>query len=322
MRISAQGAALGALRSADLELTPGRYVVLSNERDALGDLMRVLSGRDTPHSGRVLLDGLAPASVPATRRKLAALFADEQLPPARTVRGSVEKVLAARGAPRARAGSILEQATLAHLAELAPAKLGQRELRSIALAVALGHEAAELLLLHEPLTTQLPPSFVLGCLDEQTARGGLVLTSTTSAADAVTLGGAWLCLELGRVRSTSGPTARLGGGPWQQVTIETNDARRLSQLLHAARQDLSTELAGSAQALKITGPALDVTVRQVIDLAREHGIEIQRIEAAIPPVEALFAARAGFARGAYEASRNSAIARPAPPAPTTTGGTP
>jgi hypothetical protein len=49
-------------------------------------------------------------------------------------------------------------------------------------------------------------------------------------------------------------------------------------------------------------------------LARKHAIEIQRIEAAVPPVEALMAARAGFARGAYEASRAAALA-PAVPAP-------
>lgn len=307
MRLVAQGAALGALRGADLELTPGRYVVLSNERDALADLIALLCGREAPRAGRVLVDGLSPAKTPVARRKLAALLAHEALPPARTARASVEKALAARGEPPARAGEILEQASLAHLGELAPAKLGTRELSSIALALALSHRSAELLVLHEPLTTQIPPGFVLAGLDEHTARGAIVLTSTASAADAVALGGAWLCLELGRVRSGTSEAPRLGAGPWQQVLIETTDARRLSQLLHAAERELYTELGGSAQSLKIMGPALDLTVKEVIALAREHGLEIQRIEAAVPPVEALLAARAGFARGAYEASRASAL---------------
>jgi hypothetical protein len=70
----------------------------------------------------------------------------------------------------------------------------------------------------------------------------------------------------------------------------------------------------------VTGPALDVTVREVVALARRHGLEIQRIEAAVPPVEALLAARAGFARGAYEASRNSALGG-VTPTPPTRGGT-
>jgi len=319
-RLVARAAALGALVGADLELGPGRYVVLSGERDALRDLSALLSGRDAPRSGDVRLGEVAPAGSPAARRKIAALLAEERLPPARSVRAAVEKALAARGEARERAGAVLEAAELTHLSDLAPGALGGRELRSVGLSLALAHASAELFVLHEPLTTQVPSRLVQASLDEHTARGAIVLTATASAADAVTLGGAWLCLELGRVRSAPEPTPRLGAGSWQQVLIETNDARRLSQLLHAAQQDLSTELGGSAQALKITGPALDVTVREVIALARQHGIEIQRIEAAVPPVEALLAARAGFARGAYEASRASALGAAALPASRVGGG--
>lgn len=308
MRVVTHGAALGALRGADLDLTSGRYVVLSNERDALRDLIAVLSGLSAPRSGRVLLDGAAPTSAPDTRRKIAALFAEELLPPAKSVLASIEKALAARGETSARASTLLDQASLSHLSALAPASLSQRELRSVGLLLALSHENAELLLLHEPLTTLVPSALVHARLDEHTARGKVVLCSTTSPADATALGGAWLCLELGRVRSAGNVTPRLGAGPWQQVLIETSDARRLSQLLHAAQNELSTELGGSAQSLKVTGPALDVTVREVVAIAREHGVEIQRIEAAVPPVEALLAARAGFARGAYEASRGAALA--------------
>jgi ABC-type transport system involved in cytochrome c biogenesis ATPase subunit len=321
MRVAAHSAALGALRGADLDLTPGRYVVLSNERDALRDLISLLAGRDAPRTGRVLLDGVTPASAPATRHKIAALLGEESLPPARTVLASVAKALAARGdAAPPRAAEVLESASLAQLGALDPRTLGQRELRSVALALALAHRSAELFVLHEPLTTQLPTASVLARLDEHTTRGALVLASTTSPADAAMLGGAWLCLELGRLRSDASATPRLGAGPWQQVLFETNDARRLSQLLHAAPHELSTELSGSAQALKVTGPALDVTVRQVVALARQHGLEIQRIEAAVPPVEALLAARAGFARGAYEASRAAALAGPVVPTPPRSGG--
>lgn len=308
MRVVAHAAALRALRGADLELVPGRYVALSTERDALDDLIAVLSGRDAARTGQVLIDGLAPAEQPLTRRKIAALFAQEALPDAKRVRDGLAKALAARGEARTeRAMMILEQASLRHLADLDPSQLDQRELRSVALALALAHPSAELLVLHEPLTTHVPSSFVLASLDQHTARGAIVLAATTSPADAATLGGAWLCLELGRVQGASSLPPRLGAGPWQQVLIETNDARRLSQLLHAAENELSTELGGSPQSLKVIGPALDVTVREVVALARQHGLEIQRIEAAVPPVEALLAARAGFARGAYEASRSAAL---------------
>jgi hypothetical protein len=105
------------------------------------------------------------------------------------------------------------------------------------------------------------------------------------------------------------------------VLVETPDARTLSQLLLDSPHGLATEVV-SPDALKIIGPALDVTVQQLLELARQHGLELRRIEAAVPPVEALLAARAGFARAAYEASRAAALGgapspppSPAPPRP-------
>lgn len=315
MRACLRGAALGALRGAELELVPGRYVALSSEREPLAELVTVLCGREAPRRGLVHLDDAAPSSCPALRRKVASLLAEEALPPADAVRGSVEKALRARGAPPLEAAKVLEDAGLSHLAELRPESLGPRETRSVALALALAHGGAELFALYEPLATLLPATHVLPRLDEHTSRGALVVAATTSPADATLLGGAWLCVELGRVRATPGPAPRLGVGPWQQVTVETPDARRLAQLLHESPYGLSSELGASAQALKITGPALDLTVREVISLSRVHGVEITRIEAAVPPVEALMAARAGFARGAYEASRIAAQAALSPQPP-------
>lgn len=312
MRATLRGAALGALRGADLELAPGRYVALSSEREPLADLITILCGREAPSRGELRLDDATPSNAPALRRKVASLLAEEALPPAKTVRNSVEKALRARGGPPADAAKLLEEAGLSALLELRPEALGARETRSVALALALAHNAAELFALHEPLATLLPAAFVLPRLDDHTSRGALVLAATTSAADATLLGGAWLCVELGRVRGTSGPAPRLGVGPWQQVSVETPNARALAQLLHESPHGLVSELGASAQALKVTGPALDVTVREVIALCRAHQIEITRIEAAVPPVEALMAARAGFARGAYEASRVAAHAALSP----------
>jgi ABC-type thiamine transport system ATPase subunit len=309
MRAELRGAALGSLREASLDLTPGRYVALSIEREPLVSLVAVLAGREPARGGHVLLDGNAPASSPAARRQVAALFQEEALPPAPTVERSVAKALAARGAASSGAGQLLVDAGLAQLASLSPGTLGQRETRSVALALALAHETAQLLALHEPLTTLVPASFVLARLDAHTARGAIVLTATTSPADATALGGHWLCVELGRVRWETA-TPRLGAGAWQQVVVETQDARALSRLLHDSPHGLSTELGASPGLLKVTGPALDVTVAELSALARQHQLELRRIQAAVPPVEALMAARAGFARGAYEASRMAALGGP------------
>jgi len=314
-----EGAALGQLRGAELKLEPGRYVVLSSEGDALSSLIAVLAGRQPPSKGQVLIDGLPPATRPDARRTIAALFADEALPPAKTVEASVARALSARGAAAGGARALLTDAGLAPFADMPQAGLGPREARSVALALALAHDSAALFALHEPLATLLPATFVLAALERHTARGAIVLSTTTSAADASALGGHWLCVELGRLRALDA-TPRLGAGPWQQVLVETSDARALSRLLHESPLDLATELGTTPHALKVTGPALDVTVRELAQLARQHGLTIHRIEAAVPPVEALMAARAGFARGAYEASREAALgaaapepARPEPP---------
>jgi hypothetical protein len=254
----------------------------------------------------VLLDGRAPAASPEARRRVAALLGEEALPPAKTVQQSLAKALAAQAKSEATATALLANAGLSQLADLALNRLGPRETRSVALALALAHDTAELFALHEPLTTLLPAAFVLDQLDRHTARGAVVLSSTTSTADANALGGQWLCVELGRLRAVARSTPRLGAGPWQQVLVETSDARALSQLLLDSPHGLSTELL-APDSLKVTGSALDVTVQQLLELARQHGLELRRIEAAVPPVEALLAARAGFARAAYEASRTAAL---------------
>lgn len=310
-----RAAALGQLRAADLQLSAGRYVVLSNEREPLRDLVALAAGRLPPGSGLVLLDGAAPALAPQARRGIAALFEDEALPPAASVEAAVGRALTARGDQAEQAGRVLQDSGLAHLASHAPRALGARETRSVALAIALAHETARFFVLHEPLTTLLSSARVLDTLDRHTARGAIVLCTTSSTADANMLGGSWLCVELGRLRATPELKPRLGHGPWQQLVVEATDARALSLLLHDSSLGLTTELSAQASQLKVSGPTLDDTVRELIGIARRHGVEITRIEPALPPVEALMAARAGFARGAYEASRVAAhdAARPAPP---------
>lgn len=310
MQLELRNAAFGQLRGAIATLEPGLYALLSNEAAALADLIALVCGRVRPRTGQVLLGGSAPFGDARSRRRLAALFADEVLPPATSVRDAVAKALAARGAAPEEAERLLERAGLFALIAQSPAMLDQRELRSVALALALAHDGAELLALYEPLATLLAPSFVHAEMMRHLTRGALVLYATTSPADASTLGGHLFTVELGRLQPDA-ITPRLGVGPWQRVLVEASDARALARLLHDADSTLSTELGRAEGVLVVTGPALDVTVAAVIAAARKSNIELVRIEPAVPPVEALMAARAGFARGAYEAARMAAAGSPA-----------
>lgn len=306
-RLTFQSAALDKLRGADLELVPGRYVVLGGEREPLRELVALAAGLAPPRAGQVRLDDGVPHAAPALRARLAALCEEESLPPARTTLQSMALVLAARGSAVGDASRILTDTGLSHWADSPLSALDSRATRSVALALALAHDHSALLALHEPLATDVPRQYVLDALDRHTQRGAIVLCTTTSSGDAMLLGGSWLCVELGRLRATPEPSPRLGAGPWQQVLIEVSDAQSLAQLLHASALGLATELGSEARQLKVTGPALDVTVRELIGLCRTHGIEVQRIVPVVPPVEALLAARAGFARGAYEAARQAAL---------------
>jgi ABC-type sulfate/molybdate transport systems ATPase subunit len=279
--------------------------VLASESEPLQALVAILSGREAPSSGRVRLGDSAPSATPQTRRSIAALFADEALPPASNVESSVALALETRGDTPKRATELLTAAGLDELRGLRPGSLDQRATRSVALALALAHEQAALLALHEPLSTSLDAAWVLRELDRHTARGAIVLATTTSSADALLLGGSWLSLELGRVRSDAATTPRLGAGPFQRVVVEADDANALARLLQASPLQL-TLIASAPRSLEIIGPALDITVHEVVALSREHGIELRRVTATVAPVEVLMAARAGFARGAYEAARAAA----------------
>ncbi len=322
MRVVLQAAGLGALRSADLDLGPGRYVVLSSEPGTLPALTALLAGRAAPRRGRVLLDGVAPASAPALRRRVAAVFEDEGLPPASSVLAGVELALSLRGQDRARGRALLASAGLEHLAALAPAALTARDLRAVALALALAHDQAALLVLHEPLSSSLSRQALLEGLERHTLRGATIVSTTASSADAAALGGEWLSIELGRLAASAPP--RLGAGPWQQVVVACADSPALARALHDGALGLAVEVGVEPGTLRVTGSALDATVSEVIRLARERELEIFRIEPIAPPVEVLLAARAGFARGAYEAARVAALGATAPQvasAPPTTSAT-
>jgi ABC-type multidrug transport system ATPase subunit len=306
--LSLRGASSGELRRADLALGAGRFVVLSTEVPALGSLANVVIGQRAPRSGQVTFRGREPARSPALRARMATLLDVEELAPARTVVESVGAMLAARGEAPTQARHLLAEYELDALALAAPELLSQRERRSIALALALSHPNAELCVLFEPLSTQLARASVLSLLDQRVSKGALVINLTSSSADAAQLGGGLLLLELGRVAMLGpGNSPPLGGLQQSELIVEASDLRELARALHESPLALGLELTQGARSLRVRGAALDAAAREVMAAARSGSIEITRLEPCMPAVEALLAARAGSARGAYEAARAHAF---------------
>jgi ABC-type thiamine transport system ATPase subunit len=217
-------ASAGALLLVTWRFGPGTSVVLGDDSRALSALAAVASGSETPERGRVLLDGARLDATPFARRQVASLLADEALPPARTVELGVARLLAARG-DRRDSRAVLAGFGLDRWCGRRPSDLDWDERRSLALALALGHEQARVLVLYEPLgTSSVAANRVKGELDRAAARGATVLLLTSTVESAALLGGPSVWLERGVLRQAPlapqpepAPAASMAPRPENQV---------------------------------------------------------------------------------------------------------
>ena len=142
-------------------------------------LLNLISGIDTPDSGRVLLEGVdvhaqaEPARTLLRRRRIGFVFQFFNLIPTLTVGENLALPLELLGADdqaaRERADDLLEKVGLGGLAERYPETLSGGEQQRVAIARALAHEPA-VLLADEPT----------GNLDEET--GSLIIALLTDLA--------------------------------------------------------------------------------------------------------------------------------------------
>lgn len=187
-RLELTGVSDGALRLASGSFEPACTVVTGDDASALARFAAVASGV-APARGVVLLDAEPLAAWPPARRRLAAALAEEALPSAPDVAAAVGNVLAARGEHGA-ARALLERFGLGVLGGARPAALDRDELRSVALALALAHATADVLVLYEPLSTgMLEPALVREGVAAAVARHAIVLIVTASLEAAQSFGG-------------------------------------------------------------------------------------------------------------------------------------
>ena len=145
-----------ALDGFSLAIEPGEFVALLGPSGCgKTTALRVLAGFEQPDSGRVLVDGLDLAAVPAQRRDMGMVFQSYSLFPHMDARDNVSFGLRLRRqrsvARRARAHELLELVGLSAHANKYPHQLSGGQQQRVALARALAIEP-RVLLLDEPLS--------------------------------------------------------------------------------------------------------------------------------------------------------------------------
>jgi ABC-type multidrug transport system ATPase subunit len=269
----------------------GRHVVLGTDRDGAGSFVELAAGIARPRVGRVAIDGQEPFSHAEVRRRVAALCADERLPPARDVTQALSIALRARADSRSVA-TVLDQAGLAHFAARRVADLSPREVRALALVLALSHPEPLLLALFEPLALLgiLNEDFVLQGLSCAATGGALVLATASRLEDARRLGGAISTLERGTWLDSIASRTPLG-----EITLRVHspDARRLAACLAEAPDVSAVECAGGRELL-VRGNDLERLAARVVANARAQAIRIDAMRYDPPSLGALAAARAGL----------------------------
>ncbi|AWT45776.1 MULTISPECIES: ABC transporter ATP-binding protein [Streptomyces] len=143
------------LDAVDLDVAEHEVVcVLGPSGSGKSTLLRVVAGLQPLASGRVLLDGLDQAGVPAHKRGVGLMFQDHQLFPQRDVAGNVAFGLRMHSAPKGEAAErvreLLELVGLPGAGTRAVSALSGGEQQRVALARALAPRP-RLLMLDEPL---------------------------------------------------------------------------------------------------------------------------------------------------------------------------
>jgi thiamine transport system ATP-binding protein len=146
---------LVALDGITLDVTAGEVVALLGPSGCgKSTLLRVVAGLQPPDRGRVLLDGVDQAAIPAHRRGVGLMFQDHALFPHRDVGANVSFGLRMRGDPpqrrEARVAEVLELVGLPGFQRRAVGELSGGERQRVALARTLAPEP-RVLMLDEPL---------------------------------------------------------------------------------------------------------------------------------------------------------------------------
>ncbi|HSC89088.1 MAG TPA: hypothetical protein VLC09_17520 [Polyangiaceae bacterium] len=162
----------------DLELSASVRALLVTEGPACAALLACLGGWERPAWGRLRIAGRDPSTSPAVRRRVGVqLPAESAAPDAGTLQAWLARVRGVRGGQvAARSAWLLDETSLSRRVEDAT----PRELRRLALALALETPEPLLVALHEPWheLSAAEQSTLFGLLGELAREGAAVLVTT------------------------------------------------------------------------------------------------------------------------------------------------
>lgn len=260
----------------------GLSVVVGDSEGALGRLVELLAGVRRARHGHALLDGRDVFDTPSARRRISSLLPSEQLLPAPSVREAERLAAELRDATLKGKSPLLENG-LERFAGLPPERLGPSERRAVALALALGLDSADAVLLHDPFALRgWIAATLIAARCRALAQARCVVITTPHLDDAMALGGSACVFERGQLFPAAGiavstrPSAALG--------VRSPDAQRLSTLLanHPAVQRVGFDERRSPSELSLHGAELTALSRALCEVVAAERIELEAFAPLVP----------------------------------------
>jgi spermidine/putrescine transport system ATP-binding protein len=145
-----------AVDNVDLQIEPGEFITLLGPSGCgKTTMLRMISGFETPTSGRILLDGVDVTDTPPYRREVNQVFQSYALFPHLSVRENIEFGLRMKKVAQAemsqRVADVVKMVALSGMEERKPSQLSGGQRQRVALARAIVNRP-KVLLLDEPLS--------------------------------------------------------------------------------------------------------------------------------------------------------------------------
>lgn len=303
------------LRAASFTWERGVLAIVGTPHDGTTALLSALAGRSRATTGRVTVDGHAPAEI---AKAIAWVPLDAALPDALRVDEACKLACRLRGAAPVPAEAQLAPLGSSALASRRVGSLSPAESRAVLLAIALA-SSARVLLVEEPLAGLEPaaPARVVEALRARAAAGTAVVVTTASVRDATRLADQLGVLTQGVFAHLPPALAHVGPGGARLRVIVSAGAPALVAALSAEAAVVSVETVAfaaaptapprGAAAVVVSGPELLALARAVSSAVHRSGTSVDAIESQVMPLDAI--------RAALAAPRMGALPSRPPPAP-------